>query len=237
MLNKCPNIVRSRIKKCPQLTQGQEDERLCWARIFMRCDWEKIRLLRFFEIISLSKSLFRIEIILSDKKKFNLDGSNVCHSYWRDLCKISDTFQLEISVEEVLWFEARSDLWDLLTTIISTDYQDICGHRLVPYFPVYAGVNFIFQRNNLIIYASRSTKTRLKNNKVDTMNWSSHSPDLNLMENLWAVLVYRIYADNRQFETTKDLQSAINSHVFRNLVNSVPERIFQVTNKSGSCTD
>uniref|UniRef100_A0A1I7XN85 C2H2-type domain-containing protein n=1 Tax=Heterorhabditis bacteriophora TaxID=37862 RepID=A0A1I7XN85_HETBA len=27
-LNKCPNVARSRIKKCPQLTQGQEDERL-----------------------------------------------------------------------------------------------------------------------------------------------------------------------------------------------------------------
>uniref|UniRef100_A0A1I7WID3 HTH_Tnp_Tc3_2 domain-containing protein n=1 Tax=Heterorhabditis bacteriophora TaxID=37862 RepID=A0A1I7WID3_HETBA len=31
-LNNCPNIARSRMKKCPQLTQGQEDERLCWAR-------------------------------------------------------------------------------------------------------------------------------------------------------------------------------------------------------------
>uniref|UniRef100_A0A1I7WF70 HTH_Tnp_Tc3_1 domain-containing protein n=1 Tax=Heterorhabditis bacteriophora TaxID=37862 RepID=A0A1I7WF70_HETBA len=24
--------------KCPQLTQEHNDERLCWARIFMRCD-------------------------------------------------------------------------------------------------------------------------------------------------------------------------------------------------------
>uniref|UniRef100_A0A1I7XLT3 HTH_Tnp_Tc3_1 domain-containing protein n=1 Tax=Heterorhabditis bacteriophora TaxID=37862 RepID=A0A1I7XLT3_HETBA len=41
MLDKCPNIVRSRMAKCPQLTQGHKDERLRWARIFMRCDWEK----------------------------------------------------------------------------------------------------------------------------------------------------------------------------------------------------
>uniref|UniRef100_A0A1I7XQ78 HTH_38 domain-containing protein n=1 Tax=Heterorhabditis bacteriophora TaxID=37862 RepID=A0A1I7XQ78_HETBA len=30
MLDKCPNIVRSRMKKCSQLTQGNKDERLCW---------------------------------------------------------------------------------------------------------------------------------------------------------------------------------------------------------------
>uniref|UniRef100_A0A1I7XBF8 HTH_Tnp_Tc3_2 domain-containing protein n=1 Tax=Heterorhabditis bacteriophora TaxID=37862 RepID=A0A1I7XBF8_HETBA len=39
MLDKCSNTVRSRMKKCPQLTQGHEDERLCWAKTFMRCDW------------------------------------------------------------------------------------------------------------------------------------------------------------------------------------------------------
>uniref|UniRef100_A0A1I7XVR5 HTH_Tnp_Tc3_1 domain-containing protein n=1 Tax=Heterorhabditis bacteriophora TaxID=37862 RepID=A0A1I7XVR5_HETBA len=41
MLNKFPSIVRSRMKKYPQLTQGHKDERLRWARIFMRYDCEK----------------------------------------------------------------------------------------------------------------------------------------------------------------------------------------------------
>uniref|UniRef100_A0A1I7XSE1 F-box protein n=1 Tax=Heterorhabditis bacteriophora TaxID=37862 RepID=A0A1I7XSE1_HETBA len=42
MLDKCPNIVLSWMKKCPQLTQGHKDERLHWARILMRCDWKKV---------------------------------------------------------------------------------------------------------------------------------------------------------------------------------------------------
>uniref|UniRef100_A0A1I7X430 HTH_Tnp_Tc3_2 domain-containing protein n=1 Tax=Heterorhabditis bacteriophora TaxID=37862 RepID=A0A1I7X430_HETBA len=54
ILDKSPNIVRSRMKKCPELTQRHTDERLRWVRIFMRCDWEKA--------------------IFSGEKKFNLHG-------------------------------------------------------------------------------------------------------------------------------------------------------------------
>uniref|UniRef100_A0A1I7X3C8 G_PROTEIN_RECEP_F1_2 domain-containing protein n=1 Tax=Heterorhabditis bacteriophora TaxID=37862 RepID=A0A1I7X3C8_HETBA len=53
-----------------------------------------------------------------------------------------------------------------------------------------------------------------------------------LESNLWAILVRRIYADNRQFETVNDLQSAISKAwnevdegVIKNLVNSMTERI------------
>uniref|UniRef100_A0A1I7WTK6 Uncharacterized protein n=1 Tax=Heterorhabditis bacteriophora TaxID=37862 RepID=A0A1I7WTK6_HETBA len=49
------------MKKCLQLTQRHKDERLCWAKIFMRCDWEKAT--------------------FSGEKKFSLDDSDGCHSY------------------------------------------------------------------------------------------------------------------------------------------------------------
>uniref|UniRef100_A0A1I7X8G7 DDE_3 domain-containing protein n=1 Tax=Heterorhabditis bacteriophora TaxID=37862 RepID=A0A1I7X8G7_HETBA len=41
MLNTCPNVVRLRMKKYPELTQAHKNERLCWIRIFVKCDWEK----------------------------------------------------------------------------------------------------------------------------------------------------------------------------------------------------
>uniref|UniRef100_A0A1I7XGX3 DDE_3 domain-containing protein n=1 Tax=Heterorhabditis bacteriophora TaxID=37862 RepID=A0A1I7XGX3_HETBA len=98
-----------------------------------------------------------------------------------------------------------------------------------------AGVGFTFQQDNATIHASRRTKTGLEDNDVATMDWPSRSPDLNPVENLWATLMRRIHGDKRQFETTKDLQCAIckawsevDKSAIKNLVNSMPERIFQV---------
>uniref|UniRef100_A0A1I7X9C8 ANK_REP_REGION domain-containing protein n=1 Tax=Heterorhabditis bacteriophora TaxID=37862 RepID=A0A1I7X9C8_HETBA len=34
-------MVKQIVDVCPQLTQRHKDERLCWAKIFMRCNWEK----------------------------------------------------------------------------------------------------------------------------------------------------------------------------------------------------
>uniref|UniRef100_A0A1I7XB86 DDE_3 domain-containing protein n=1 Tax=Heterorhabditis bacteriophora TaxID=37862 RepID=A0A1I7XB86_HETBA len=82
------------------------------------------------------------------------------------------------------------------------------------------------------------------NNTVDTPDWLSRSRDMNPMENLWVILRCRIHADERQFETTKGLHSAISKawsevdkSVIKNLVNSMPEQVSQIINGSGSCTD
>uniref|UniRef100_A0A1I7WV67 DDE_Tnp_1_7 domain-containing protein n=1 Tax=Heterorhabditis bacteriophora TaxID=37862 RepID=A0A1I7WV67_HETBA len=63
--NKCLNIVQSRMKKFPQLIQGDKHKRVRWSRMFMGCDWGKV--------------------IFSDKMKFNLGRPDGRHSYWSDL--------------------------------------------------------------------------------------------------------------------------------------------------------
>uniref|UniRef100_A0A1I7XS44 Transposase n=1 Tax=Heterorhabditis bacteriophora TaxID=37862 RepID=A0A1I7XS44_HETBA len=77
------------------------------------------------------------------------------------------------------------DLPFVLMKMNSADYQDILGHRLVPHLR-FPGDRFTFQQNNVVVRISLSTKTWPKDN-----------------DNRWAIVVHRIHADSRQFETVK----------------------------------
>jgi hypothetical protein len=75
------------------------------------------------------------------------------------------------------------------------------------------------------------------------MKWPARSPDLNPMENLWGILVRRVYADGRQFVTVGDLKAAIReewtkieTEVLRRLINSMQDRVFNVILKNGGQT-
>uniref|UniRef100_A0A1I7WBM5 DDE_3 domain-containing protein n=1 Tax=Heterorhabditis bacteriophora TaxID=37862 RepID=A0A1I7WBM5_HETBA len=132
-------ITRSAsMKSCPQVIQEHKDERLCWAKIFMRCNWEKV---------------------------FNLDGPDGCHSYWRNLrkeprhCSTRNFGGGSLMIWGTFSAMGLVDLAFVSTKMNSTGYQDACAHYLVPYLQRFPDVSFTLQQNNATIHASRNTKT------------------------------------------------------------------------------
>jgi transposase len=91
-----------------------------------------------------------------------------------------------------------------------------------------------------IVHTSRETKRWLEAARIEVMEWAACSLDLNPIENLWCIIVRRIYANNRQFQTNEELKTAIretwasiDNQTVQNLVNSMPNWIFEVIQKSG----
>ncbi|CAD6185082.1 unnamed protein product [Caenorhabditis auriculariae] len=103
--------------------------------------------------------------------------------------------------------------------------------------------NMIYQQDNASVHASNSTLAWFAAKNVVLLDWSACIPDLNPVENLWSVLVRRVYANGKQYTTVNYLKRAIRAEwdgldksLLQSLVGSMPNRIFEVAQKQGGIT-
>ena len=72
--------------------------------------------------------------------------------------------------------------------------------------------NIIFMHDNAPAHASKFTRAFLQSKGISDskiMNWPPQSPDLNPIENLWAVIKMRLYPDAKQYRSKNELWDAI----------------------------
>ena len=126
----------------------------------------------------------------------------------------------------------------------SKDYIHVLEKCLLPFIRRLRRRKFTFQQDNAAIHTSKETKQWTKDPKIDLLDWPARSPDLNPVENLWGILVRRIYAEGKQYATVDEPKTAISDawgnvekSVLQHLVNSMGNRIFQVINRNGKVTD
>lgn len=122
----------------------------------------------------------------------------------------------------------------------SQEYIGVLADSLVPFKRRFRRIPFIFQQDNARIHVSNATMEWLQTQRVSVMEWPACSPDLNPIENLWGILVRRVYSENRQYETVEQLKigitqawTEISDEIINNLVGSMRNRIFELVNKNG----
>lgn len=126
----------------------------------------------------------------------------------------------------------------------SAEYIQVLNMSLVPFLRRHRRKKLSFQQDNAKIHVSRETMAWFDSKNIDVLPWPSCSPDLNPMENIWGILARRVYANKRQFQSVEALKVAIveayesiEKSTLENLINSMPNRIFQVINRNGGMTD
>jgi hypothetical protein len=154
-------------------------------------------------------------VIFSDEKKFNLDGPDGFRFYWRDLRKEPKTiFSRNFGGGSVMVWAGFSANGKTAMAFISgrqnaEAYQLMLEDHLLPFGPLIGGQNWIFQQDNASIHAATSTWNWMAEWQVKWLDWPSRSPDLNPIENLWGIMVRRLYRNGRQFMSVTELKAAI----------------------------
>ena len=125
-------------------------------------------------------------------------------------------------------------------TMNAQRYCDVLEQSLVPFGSEAHNNNYYFLQYNASIHVANYTKTFLRDMDIDFLDWPARSPDLNPIENLWAVLVREAYRGFRQFDDVESLKEAIQYgwekieiSVLRALVRSMKQRCIDVITKRG----
>ncbi|KAF0726182.1 hypothetical protein Ae201684P_020310 [Aphanomyces euteiches] len=189
------------------------------------------------------------EIIWSDEKKFNLDGPDGFKYYWHDLRKEPNSFfsRQNGGGSVMIWacFSSRgkSDLAFLRGNQDSVSYVQTLQPYLFPFAHTHHGKNFTFQQDGASIHRSNFTLVFLNEMDVRLFPHPALSPDLNPIENLWAILARSVYYKGKKYRSTDELELAITKawvkipiETLQTLVKSMPRRCFGVARANGGFT-
>lgn len=88
-------------------------------------------------------------------------------------------------------------------------YTNVLCESLIPTADALLGEDWVFQRDNAAVPSSTHTKTFLEANDVHVLDWPAKSPDINIIENVWGLMVRRVYDKGSQCNNITDLQDGI----------------------------
>lgn len=125
-------------------------------------------------------------------------------------------------------------------------YLDILDNVMLPSVEqLFPNNNFVYQQDNCPIHTARIVKQWFSMNNIELLPWPSCSPDLNPIENVWGLLVKKIYTRNFRPQNENELWMAIenswedlslNENYFRNLISSMHARLNRVLEANGAMT-
>jgi hypothetical protein len=220
-LNRC-GLLPFRPKKSPSLTPAQSKVRLQWARSYQHwteADW--------------------CNVIFSDECAFDL--APIRSQYVRRVkgepITMQHTSQHRPFLQRIMVWSCMSSagpgkLIPVTGTLNAVKYIDILSQKLLPQSAIwFPNGNFHYQQDNAPCHKALVVRHFFQDNHVQVIDWPPYSPDLNCIENLWAIVKKKLHSQHYQtkVELLNNLQQIWNSPdlhgICQRLVSSMPRRL------------
>ncbi|KAE8985007.1 hypothetical protein PR002_g22767 [Phytophthora rubi] len=234
LLAKVDFLVYSKMDRTLPLTKEHKEARLEFAERFSS---------------AAQKQVVWPLIIFSDEKKFNLDGPDGYKHYWRDIRRPPRRYLSRqngggsLMVWGAFGVKGKSELVVLEGRQKSSDYIYTISEKMLPFAHAKYGTDNVFMQDNASIHASYETMDFFKEEGVTVLDWPARSPDLNPIENVWAILARKVYGNGKQYVSVAELTVAVQDawksvtmQGLHKLLDSMPARCFEVARKNGDKT-
>ena len=184
-------------------------------------------------------------VIFSDEKYFTLHGIDSFYCWTQDGKKFQRIKRVIRSSGFMVWAmilpNGLLSYQIIRRKINSSEYIGIIKKALF-----IIKLNFknriILQQDNAPMHVSALSKRFFSENEINTLTWPAHSPDLNIIENVWAILSRFVYngpiiknlmdLEKRLYDAVKNFNECKNECA-HNLYNSIPSRLVTVIAKRG----
>lgn len=221
--------------KKPHLSQKNIKRRLAWAKAHVDWtidDWNRV--------------------IWSDETKINRFGSDGKRYTWKP---DSEPLMPRHVNQTVKHGGGNIKLWSCITTkgvgylvkikekLTKELYKQILEEDLFGTFDYYDmdPSKIIFQQDNDPEHTAKLVEKWLENQEFVTMDWPAQSPDLNPIENMWALLKNRLYCNYERppngmlelWDRTAEVWHKITAEECQKYINTMPQRCHDVIKAKG----
>lgn len=188
------------------------------------------------------------KIIFTDEKRFNLDGPDGLDFYYKvpgskSQFKVKHQFGGgSIMIWAGMSYYGQSRIAFCSGHMDRFEYMDVLSENLLPFGDFITGHGWILQQDNCSVHLAKDVKVWFEENDIKCIKWPSISPDLNPIENLWAILCRIVYQNGKkQFSNIGELKEAIleswkkiSKETLQNLVFDMPKRFVKCIRNGGN---
>lgn len=185
-------------------------------------------------------------VIFSDEKLFTLHGSNSYYTWIKNNQSPERVRKVIRCSGLMVWAMIMPN--GLLSYNImkgkqnSATYVDILKSRALPIMKLNMDGKIIFQQDNCPIHISQFSRNFFQKSNLELLNWPPYSPDLNIIENIWAMISDDVYKSGI-IKNLKELESKIKISIQRfnetrgkdveTLYKSIPSRLCSIIEGHG----